>query len=381
MTLIRLALALLLAAGPAAAFETRARSAFVYDMTTDTVLLAKNADTPLPPASMSKLMTVTMLFEALKDGRVKLEDRFSVSSRAQEMANNGGSTMYLDTRDKPTVEELILGIIVLSGNDACVVVAENLAGTEAKFAELMTERGRALGLTDSNFRNASGWPDPDHLMSARDLGRVAIHLIRGFPEYYGYFAQEEFRFGDRAPDNRFNRNPLLGLGLGVDGLKTGHTVEAGYGMVGSAVQGDRRIVFVITGLGSEKERAEEGEAIVNWAFRQFVQKTVAKKGTVLAEAPVWMGDVPKVGLVPAADIQVLIPAVQRDAVAGKVRFDGPLEAPLAEGEEVATLVVSLAGLPEMEVPLVAAQAVGRGGVVQRIRTAGSVLWGRYVAGE
>jgi D-alanyl-D-alanine carboxypeptidase (penicillin-binding protein 5/6) len=379
--MIRLALALLLAAGPAAAFETRARAAFVYDMTTDTVLLSKDADERLPPASMSKLMTVTMLFEALKDGRVKLDDRFSVSSRAHDMANNGGSTMYLDPRDKPTVEELIQGVIVLSGNDACVVIAENLAGTEAKFAELMTERGRALGLTGSTFTNASGWPDPGHLMTAHDLGRVAIHLIRDFPEYYGYFAHEEFRFGDRAPDNRFNRNPLLGLGLGVDGLKTGHTSEAGYGMVGSAVQGERRIVFVITGLASEKERAEEGEAIVNWAFRQFVQRTVAKKGTVLAEAPVWMGDAPNVGLVPAEDIHLLIPAVQRDAVSGKVLFDGPLEAPVEAGQQVGTLVVSLAGLPEHEVPLVAAQAVGRGGVVQRLRTAGSVLWGRYVEAE
>jgi D-alanyl-D-alanine carboxypeptidase (penicillin-binding protein 5/6) len=336
---------------------------------------------PLPPASMSKLMTISMLFEALKDGRVKMDDRFSVSSRAHEMANNGGSTMYLDTRDKPTVEELIQGIIVLSGNDACVVVAENLAGTEEKFAELMTERGRALGLTNSKFANASGWPHPEQLMSVRDLGLVAIHLIRDLPEYYGYFAHEEFRFGDRAPDNRFNRNPLLGLGLGVDGLKTGHTSEAGYGMVGSAVQGDRRIVFVISGLASEKERAEEGEAIVNWAFRQFVEKTVAKKGTVLAEAPVWLGDAPTVGLVPSDDVRVLVPAVQRDALDGKVMFDGPLEAPVAEGQEVGTLIVTLAGLPELKVPLVAAQAVERGGVVQRIRTAGSVLWGRYVEAE
>ncbi len=238
-------LLILLALPAHASFETRAQAAYVLDLTTDTVLLSKNADVPLPPASMSKLMTLYMLFEALRDGRVTMETRFGVSDRAAAMK---GSTMFLDQRDRPTVEELIQGIIVQSGNDACVVVAEGLAGTEDAFARLMNDRAAALGLEASTFTNASGWPSPDHRMSVHDLGRLAARLITEFPEYYGYFAQKEFEFDGRAPQNRFNRNPLLELGIGADGLKTGHTQEAGYGLVGSAMQGDRRIVFVMIGL-------------------------------------------------------------------------------------------------------------------------------------
>lgn len=360
------------------AFETRARAAYVYDMTTGTVLLSKNADEPLPPASMSKLMTVNMLFEALQDGRVKLSDRFNVSSHAAAMARNEGSTMFLDTRDNPTVEELIQGIVVLSGNDACVAVAEGLAGTEQKFAELMTKRAKEIGLTHSTFANASGWPDPNQRMSVHDLATVAVRIITEFPEYYGYFSEREFNFDGRAPANRFNRNPLLPLNIGADGLKTGHTSEAGYGLVGSAVQGGRRIVVVVTGLDSEKARSEEAQALINWAFRQFVQKTVAKAGTRIAEAPVWLGDSARVGLVPAEDISLLIPALQRDTVQARVLYDGPLEAPIEKGAEVARLVVSLDGLHDHVIPLVADSSVARGGVMKRLETAALVLYDRYV---
>ncbi len=238
----------MLAALPARAFDTNAQAAWVYDVATGTVLMEKNADEALPPASMSKLMTVYMLFEALEEGRLQLDTRLPVSTKARQMQ---GSTMFLNEQDRPTVAELIKGIIVLSGNDACVVVAEGLAGTEAAFARQMTERGKALGLTQSTFANASGWPDPRHRMSVHDLGVLAQHLIQDFPEYYKNFAIEEWRFDNRAPANRHNRNPLLGLGIGADGLKTGHTQEAGYGLVGSAVQGDRRIIFVISGLPSD----------------------------------------------------------------------------------------------------------------------------------
>jgi D-alanyl-D-alanine carboxypeptidase (penicillin-binding protein 5/6) len=371
----------LLVAGPAGAFDTRAKAAYVVDMTTHTVLLAKNADLALPPASMSKLMTVNMLFEALQQGRIKLTDRFDVSSRAAAMARNEGSTMYLDERDHPTVEELIQGIVVLSGNDACVVVAEALAGSEEKFAEEMTRRGREIGLTASHFTNSSGWPDPEHRMSVHDLATVAQRIITQFPEYYGYFAEKEFPWDGRAPANRFNRNPLLTMNIGADGLKTGHTQEAGYGLVGSAVQGDRRIVFVLAGLDSEEARAEEGRAIANWAFRQFVQKTVVPQGKVLARAAVWLGDAPDVGLVPAADVNLLIPAAQADAVPARVLYTGPVKAPVAAGQELGTLVISLDGLPEHRVPLVAEHAVAKAGVVQRVMAAARVLFARYVSGE
>ncbi|WP_107818030.1 D-alanyl-D-alanine carboxypeptidase family protein [Celeribacter persicus] len=355
---------------PASAFETRARAAWVYDLTTNTVLMNKDAQTPLPPASMSKLMTLNMLFEALRDGRVTLDTRFSVSTRAKSM---GGSTMFLNETDRPTVEELIQGIIVLSGNDACVVVAEGLAGTEDNFARLMNDRAKTLGLENSTFANASGWPNPGQRMSVEDLGKLAIRFITEFPEYYGYFGQHEFPYDNRAPQNRFNRNPLLKLGIGADGLKTGHTQEAGYGLVGSATQGSRRIVFVISGLASEADRAQESERIVNWAFRQFAEKTVAEKGHEFARAQVWMGDQTEVGLVAPEDISLLLPGAQLEALNGEVVYTGPFEAPITQGDTLAELVIPREDLPDAHIPLVADRSIARGGIAPRLRTAFVVL--------
>lgn len=356
----------LLAALPARAFDTRASSAFVFDVATGTVLFEKQADVALPPASMSKLMTLNMLFEALADGRTSLETRFGVSARAKAM---GGSTMFLNTTDRPTVEELIQGIVVMSGNDACVVVAEALGGTDEAFSLMMTERAHALGMTNSNFANSSGWPHPEHRMSMRDLGVLATRLIEEFPQYYPYFNQTEFAFDGRAPDNRFNRNPVLQLGIGADGLKTGHTKEAGFGLVGSALQGERRIVFVISGLESAADRAKDSEAIINWAMRQFAMKTVAEAGVELARAEVWLGEAADVGLVAGEDITLLVPALQRDAVEAQISWTGPLQAPIAAGQEVGRMVIHRAGLPDTEVPLLAAQAVAEAGFMARLNVA------------
>lgn len=364
---------LCLAALPARAFETVAKAAYVVDMNTGTVLMEKEADVPLPPASMSKLMTLNMLFEALRDGRVTLETRFSVSTRAMNM---GGSTMFLNDQDRPTVEELIKGIVVLSGNDACVVVAEGLAGTEEAFARQMNERAKALGMTGSTFANSSGWPDPNQRMSMRDLGFLAARLITEFPEYYGYFALEEFAWDNRAPQNRFNRNPLLKLGIGADGLKTGHTAEAGYGLVGSALQGNRRVVFVVTGMDSEQQRAEESERIVNWAFRQFVQKTVVEKNRMMAQVPVWMGETEQVGLVVAEDVSMLIPALVQGDIPAEISYRSPLQAPIAEGQVLGELVISIPDMPETKVELIADRDVARGGFLPRIRTAARILFGK-----
>ncbi|WP_424940429.1 D-alanyl-D-alanine carboxypeptidase family protein [Aliiroseovarius sp. S253] len=368
----------LLAALPARAFETRATSAYVLDVTTGTVLMEKNAEVPLPPASMSKLMTVNMLFEALSDGRVTLSTPFGVSDRA---ANMGGSTMFLTRGDRPTVEDLLQGIIVQSGNDACVAVAEGLAGTEDAFARMMTDRARDMGLENSSFGNASGWPHPMQRMSMKDLALLARHLIVDFPDYYHYFAQTEYHFKDRAPDNRFNRNPLLSLGIGADGLKTGHTQEAGYGLVGSARQGDRRIVFVISGMNSEKERADEAEAIVNWAFRQFTMKTTVKAGQRVAEAPVWLGASETVGLVPAEDVNLLIPAGQRDGISATVNWTGPIPAPIAQGQELAQMVISRDGLSDTVIPLYAEQGVGNAGYPKRLTTAAEKVLKLVMGGD
>ena len=372
------ALAIALAALPARAFETAATAAWVYDMTTGTVLMDKNADLPVPPASMSKLMTINMLFEALKDGRVTMDTTFAVSDRAVQMTREGGSTMMLQQDDRPTVEELIQGIVVNSGNDATVVVAEGLAGTEAAFSAQMTERGKALGLTASVFTNASGWPDPRHRMSMRDLGILGKRLIEEFPEYYPYFAETEYSYKGRSPDNRFNRNPLLKLGIGADGLKTGHTIEAGYGLVGSAKQGDRRIIFAFTGLASDQARAEEAERIISWAFRQFSEKTVAKAGVRVAEAAVHLGATDTVGLVPAEDVRLLVPALVQDSLTAEVVYNGPLVAPIAAGTAVAELIINVPDLPDRRFPLVTETDVGKAGFVKRLTTAGWSLYGRYI---
>lgn len=365
--LLRL-IALLTLAAPAQAFDTNAETAWVYDMTTGTVLMEKNADQPIPPASMSKLMTTYMLFDALREGRVQMDTRLPVSTKARQM---GGSTMFLNEQDRPTVEELIKGIIVLSGNDACVVVAEGLAGTEEAFSRQMTEKGKELGLTNSVFANSSGWPHPRHRMTAHDLGILAMHLIRDFPELYKNFALTEFPFDNRAPANRFNRNPLLKLGIGADGLKTGHTQEAGYGLVGSAVQDGRRVIFVITGLQSDTARAEEAERIVNWAFRQFTLETLVPAGETVVEAPVWLGTMPMVGLTTKDGANVLVPAGAQDQIKVEAVYNSPIPAPIAKGDQLGKLVVTVPGARNAVTPLFAAQDVPEAGFMGRMK--GAVL--------
>jgi D-alanyl-D-alanine carboxypeptidase (penicillin-binding protein 5/6) len=382
MSIPRIWLAALLAscvAVSAGAFETSARGAYVLDATTGTVLLNKNADTPLPPASMSKLMTLYVAFEAVRDGRLSLDERLPVSQHAMSF---GGSTMFLDTTDRVRVEDLLRGIIVLSGNDACVVIAEALSpdGTEAGFARYMTQRAQALGMTNSVFRNASGWPAEGHVMSMRDLGLLARHIIEDFPEFYPMFAEREFRFDGRAPSNIYNRNPLLGLGIGADGLKTGHTQAAGYGLVGSAMQGDRRVIFAITGLDSAAQRARESEAIVNWAFRQFARKTVLRAGQEVARASVWMGEADTVGLAPAEDFETLLPVLDSERLSAEVVYTGPVRAPVAKGDPLAELVLAPEGLPEMRVPLVATEGVAQGGFATRLRMVAGELLARLREG-
>ncbi|KEO51180.1 D-alanyl-D-alanine carboxypeptidase family protein [Thioclava pacifica] len=380
MTFFRLIAATLIAsltALPAFAFDTKARAAWVYDLTTQTVLLAKNADIPIPPASMSKLMTLDLLFEALEDGRVTMDTTFPVSAHAQSM---GGSTMFLNTTDRPTVRDLIQGIIINSGNDACVVVAEGLAGSEPAFADLMTERAHQLGMENSMFANSNGWPDPGQRMSVHDLGIIASRIITHFPQYYHFFSETHFNYKDRAPANAENRNPLLEIKAAdwkADGMKTGHTQEAGYGLVGSAVMGDRRIVFVLAGMPSEQARRQEGEAVANWAFRQFVMKDVAKAGTQLAEAPVWLGNKPSVGLAPETDLSLLIPAGAKDKVTAEAVFDGPVAAPIKQGQQIGKLVITVPGLDApTEVPLVATEDVKKGGFVVRVKAALARLSGK-----
>lgn len=381
MTLLhRLGMALalsLLSALPGQAFETIATHAWVYDVTTNTVLLDKNGEDSVPPASMSKLMTIEMLFEALQEGRVQMDTTFGVSPKAISYTAMGGSTMYLQMGDRPTVQELIQGMIVNSGNDACTVVAEGLEGTEAEFARKMTDRAKTLGLTDSTFANSSGWPDPNQRMSMKDLGMLSLHLITAYPELYPDFAETSFNYKNRAPANANNRNPLLTLGVGADGLKTGHTEEAGYGMVGSVKQGDRRIIFAFNGLQKESERGQEAERITNWAFRQFSLKTVVGAGTEVALANVYLGSAPSVGLVPEKDLQLLIPAGTSTGISADVVYTGPLKAPIAKGAKLAVLVVHRPEMEDQKIDLVAEADVGPAGFVDRVLAAFGHLRTRY----
>lgn len=365
-TLLLRLLVLVGLAAPVQAFETNATSAWVYDVNTSTVLMAKNADVPIPPASMSKLMTLYMVFEALENGRLKMTDTLPVSTKAWQM---GGSKMFVEPRDTPTAEQLIKGVIVLSGNDACVVLAEGLAGTEEAFARQMTERAKTLGLKHSVFKNSTGWPAEGHVMSAEDLGMLAMHLVRDFPQYYGNFALTEFRYMDRVPSNRFNRNPILNLGIGADGLKTGHTQEAGYGLVGSAVQDGRRVIFVVSGLPSDTARAEESERIVNWAFRQFSMETLVPAGETVLEAPVWLGTASRVALTTRDGVNVLVPAGSKDQVKVEAVYDSPIPAPIAKGDQVGRLVVSVPGTQDAVTPLLAAEDVAEAGFAGRMKGA------------
>jgi D-alanyl-D-alanine carboxypeptidase (penicillin-binding protein 5/6) len=363
---------LIASAAPLAAqsFDTRASAAYVYDMSTGTVLMAKNADEPLPPASMSKLMTLYMVFDAIVKGNITVDDRIGVSEYCQQY---DGSTMFLDSTDRVRVEDLLRGVIVLSGNDASCVLAEGLSGTEANFAQQMTVRARQLGMMNSTFTNSNGWPAVGHRMSVRDLGMLAQLLISDFPTFYPLFAEETFEFDGRAPANVNNRNPLLGLGIGADGLKTGHTQEAGYGLVGSAKQGDRRIIFVLTGMESTQARAEEARNIVNWAFRQFTQRDIARGGTRIAQAEVWRGEQPLVGLLLQEDLSLLVPTSGGSEISAEVVYNGPIQAPIAQGDAIAELVIRLENLSETRVPLVADVSIASGGFSSRLLTAAGVL--------
>ena len=360
----------------APAFETLATSAYVRDLTTGMVLLDKNADEALPPASMSKLMTLLMLFDAIRDGRVSLDTTFTVSPRAHAM---GGSRMFLELRDRPTALDLIRGIAVLSGNDAAVVVAEGLGGSEEAFARMATARARELGMRSTTIANASGWPDPNHRMSKRDLGLLAEYLITEHSEFYRYLGEKEFTWNGITQPNRV---PLLGAGVGLDGLKTGHTSEAGYSLTGSAMQNGRRIVFAFGGLTSAEDRLRTAEAIINWAFRQFALYEITTKGTELAQAPVWLGTQDTVSLVAGADARTLVPALGPRDVTARAVFDSPVPAPIRAGDPVGTLIVEVPGAGTTRIPLLAGEDVAEGGFMVRARASATRLMGlaRGVAG-
>ena len=353
-------LILVLAPRTGAAFETKAREALLLDAATGAVLLENDADASMPPASMSKLMTVYMVFEALTDGRLKLDDKLMVSEKAWRM---GGSKMFVEVGKEVPVEDLLRGVIVQSGNDACIVLAEGLAGSEEAFADAMTTRAREIGMTGSSFTNATGWPDPGHRMTARDLAILAQRTIADFPEYYAYYAETSYTWNEIKQGNR---NPLLYRNTGADGLKTGHTEEAGYGLTGSAVRNDRRLIVVVNGLPSIKARADESHRLLAWGFRDFDNYNLFAAGDTVDQADVWLGVSETVPLVTPEDVIVTLPRKERAKMKATVKYDGPIATPIEEGQQLATLVVSAPGIADTEVPLLAGGSVERQGAFGRL---------------
>jgi D-alanyl-D-alanine carboxypeptidase (penicillin-binding protein 5/6) len=350
---------------PAAAIETPARQAILLDMGTGAVLFEKNADEPMPPASMSKLMTVYLLLERLRDGRLKMDDTLPVSEKAWREGGSasGGSTMFLEPGTSVKVEDLIQGIIVQSGNDASIVVAEGLANDEAAFAKEMTKRGRELGLRNTVFRNATGWPDPEHLTTARDLALLAQRTIEDFPQYYHYYSEKEFTYNGIR---QANRNPLLYKDLGADGLKTGHTEASGYGLTASARKRDRRLILVINGLNDVRDRTRESERLISWGFRDFDNYALFKAGEEVSTAEVWLGKAENVALVVDRDLTVTLPNAARPEMKVSVAYDGPIPAPITEGDRLAVLKISAPGVETVEVPLVAGSSVEKLGFFGRL---------------
>ncbi|MBF0394691.1 MAG: D-alanyl-D-alanine carboxypeptidase [Alphaproteobacteria bacterium] len=358
------------AAAQAEPIETAARQALLLDYDTGAVLLEKNADDLMPPSSMSKLMTTYMLFERLKEGRVSLEDTMPVSEKAWRM---GGSKMFVHIGARVKMDDLLRGIIIQSGNDACIVAAEGVAGSEEALVAEMNKRAREIGLTRSTFRNVTGWPDPQHMTTARDLATLARRLIVDFPEYYRIYSETEFTYGGIKQGNR---NPLLYKNMGADGLKTGHTEAAGYGLTGSAKREGRRLILVVNGLTSMKERAEETERLMEWGFREFGNYALFKAGETVIEADTWLGADPRVPLAVERDVTVTMTRAARANMKVVAAFEGPLPTPIAKGTPVAVLVVSAPNTPETRISLVAAANVEKLGFVGRIGAAvRHTFWG------
>ncbi len=350
-------------------FETNAKQVILIDYDTGTVLFEKNPDATMFPASMSKIMTALLVFDKLRDGSLTLEAILPVSEKAWRM---GGSKMFVRVGEEVSVEDLLRGIIVQSGNDASIVVAEAIGGSEEAFAELMTERGREIGLENTVFRNATGWPDPDHVTTARDIAKLADFVIREYPEYYGYYSEREFTYGkslDGKPITQSNRNPLLYQGVGADGLKTGHTEAAGFGLAASGLRNGRRLIMVIHGMESVRERSQESRRLFDWGFREFANYALFKAGETVDSATVWLGDKPEVPLVLEDDFTVTLPRGSRNGMKVVVKYQGPVPTPIAKGQQIATLEVSGPGFDTINRPLYAAEDVGRLAFFGRIGSA------------
>jgi D-alanyl-D-alanine carboxypeptidase (penicillin-binding protein 5/6) len=360
--------------------DTQAKHALVLEADTGAVLLDKLSEERIPPASMSKVMTAYLVFDYLKQGRAKLEDELPVSEKAWRTQ---GSKMFVQIGSRVKIDDLLRGMIVQSGNDACIVLAEGLAGSTDAFIEQMNEEAKKIGLKNSHFANVDGLPDPDHYMTARDLATLGMRTIKDFPEFYHYYSEKEFSFNTVAANNREvninqgNRNPLLYKDLGADGLKTGHTDEAGYSLLGSVLRDKRRVIVVLSGLPSMKARAQESERLVEWAFREFNNYQLFAAGDKVDDAEVWLGSEAKVPITVEKDLVVTLPRKSRKDMKVTVAYDKPVPAPVKKGEPVGKVVVTTSDMAPAEAPLIAGANVDRMGPVGRVAMAAAhLIWSR-----
>jgi serine-type D-Ala-D-Ala carboxypeptidase (penicillin-binding protein 5/6) len=347
-----------------AEFDTQAKFAILMDHDSGTVIFQKDADLPMEPASMAKLMTIAVVFNEIKSGRLSMSDTFFVSEHAWRTggASSGGSTMFADLNSQIPVEDLVRSVVIQSGNDAAIVLAEGIAGSEGSFAAMMNELGEEIGLSDSHFTNPTGLPDPDMYVTARDLADLARYLIREFPDYYHYFSEPEMEWnGIKQP----NRNSLVELGIGVDGLKTGHTEAAGYGSVISTAEGGRRLIAVIHGLTSMAQRTEEGRKLITWGARAFERVAAYPDGAIVAYANVYGGTSSSVGLVGDGEVALYLPRGSRKCLNAQVNYTGPLMPPVVEGDQIAELRVFCDEQLVQTAPLYAAETIEEGDIVRK----------------
>ena len=349
---------------------SNAKQAVLIDADTGYVLYEKKADELTAPSSMSKMMTVYLIFEKLQNGTLSLTDQLEVSKAAWAKR---GSRMFLEENSQVSVEDLLRGIIVQSGNDACVVIAEAFSGTEENFSEELNIKARDIGLENSNFTNSTGWPDEGHLSTARDLSIIAIKTVQNFPEYYHFYAEESFEYNGI---NQRNRNTLLNKPVGVDGLKTGHTEAGGHGLAASALRKNQRLIMVINGLSSNKERTAEAIKLLEWGYRNFTNFDLLKEGMTVLQAKVWLGDKKTVPLVINEDTKITIPNESRDKLQFKVEYDSPISAPIEEGTKIAELEITAPGIDSLRIPLYAGSTITSLGPLSKILSVINYLvWG------
>jgi D-alanyl-D-alanine carboxypeptidase (penicillin-binding protein 5/6) len=345
-------------------FETKARQAFMVDAETGTILFSKQPDALIAPASLAKLMTMELVFNAIKSGRYALDDEFEVSENAWRKGGKaaGGSTMFAEPKSVIRLEDLIQGVVVQSANDGCIVIAEGMAGSEENFAKLMTDRARQLGLEKSVFKNSNGLPADGQVVTARELARLAQHIWREYPEFYKYYAQPDFTWNKIT---QRNRNPLLAMDIGADGMNTGFTEESGYAIVGSVNRGGRRVFVALSGFSSERERAEEARKMLDWGMSAFARTELFAEGEVVGEASVYGGAKSGVDLRAGGPVNIFVPITNSDRLVARIVYRGPVVAPVEAGTPVGMLKVWIGDTMSQETPLFAAENVELGSLHQR----------------